>query len=244
MNTDAIGRNMGDKKQAVTDLANSLESFKTSTTSAKHKTLVGHERQTALNAELDQVRQINGLVQDVLQSVNHTNSNLESALISSTNSNQLLDMWVRILSQTEHTQRLLSNRNWQGQTKDEQLIAERALEKARQEELERQKREQLRQLELENQRREQILAEKRRAKEELLQKRIYGKRAPSVPITSATSAGTGSTRRNASGLTGNSALNQRPTRPNRPTEETNSSSLNSTSRIRPPTGITRSRYIS
>lgn len=84
-------------------------------------------------------------------------------------------MWVRILSQTEHTQRLMFNSNWQGSTRDDELQAERDAILAHQRELERQQREardrEAREREAERKRKQEMLEEQRRAKEATMQRR-------------------------------------------------------------------------
>lgn len=59
------------------------------------------------------------------------------------NANTLLDLWIRILSQTEHTQRLLLSGHWQGATQDlddiEAETANKAQEAERRREAERER---------------------------------------------------------------------------------------------------------
>ena len=93
------------------------------------------------------------------------------------NADKLLDKWVRILSQTEHTQRLLFNKGWHGATRDDEMQQERErqLEAERRRAQERERERQTREAE-ERQRRE-AHEEQRRAKESGLQRRGISKRS-------------------------------------------------------------------
>ncbi|CAG8563012.1 10970_t:CDS:2 [Racocetra fulgida] len=58
--------------------------------------------------------------------------------------NQLLDIWINILSQSTHTQQLLSDPSWQGSSAETQrVLEEQAKERERQEKLTRLQQERL-----------------------------------------------------------------------------------------------------
>jgi hypothetical protein len=94
-------------------------------------------RERALRRELEGIRSVNEVVERVLSSLDRAKINMEvCAMLSSirlwdkfltleqtvsttvTSASTLLNMWIRILSQTEHNQRLLLDPQWQGATQD------------------------------------------------------------------------------------------------------------------------------
>ncbi|KAI5206716.1 hypothetical protein E4T39_02328 [Aureobasidium subglaciale] len=79
-------------------------------------------REAALRKELDSVRQINKVIEDVVTSLEKAKGNMDNVNRTVHSASTLLDTWTRILSQTEHNQRLLLNPNWQGATQDLQDI--------------------------------------------------------------------------------------------------------------------------
>lgn len=130
------------------------------------------EREAALRAELQTVRDINEVISGVLRSLERAKGNMEVGklqhfdrlrllmarqTVSQTvgSSSILLDTWTRILSQTEHNQRLILNPSWQGATKDIADIENEALLK--QQEAERRA--------LEEQQRKEALAKKQEEEE-------------------------------------------------------------------------------
>jgi septal ring factor EnvC (AmiA/AmiB activator) len=133
------------------------------------------QRQRALQAELDQVKSVNQVIRKVTGAVDKASSDVNTMAVATANANQLLDLWVRVLSQTEHNYRLLSNKHWQGATGEQKLIAEREAEKSRRKELERLEQERRRQQADIRLRREKESAEKKKAQQDLMQKRIYGR---------------------------------------------------------------------
>ncbi|KAH0604408.1 uncharacterized protein H6S33_006785 [Morchella sextelata] len=123
-------------------------------------------RDDALRAELAGVRKINSVIEGVVASLDKAKDNMEvrpqlpasssqrqigekanqAAVLQTVsqtvaNANTLLDLWIRILSQTEHTQRLLLSGHWQGATQDlddiEAETANKAQEAERRREAER-----------------------------------------------------------------------------------------------------------
>lgn len=61
----------------------------------------------------------------------HTDCHPQSVSQTVTNASTLLNTWTSILSQTEHSQRLILNPNWKGATQDLQDIENDALQKQR-----------------------------------------------------------------------------------------------------------------
>ncbi|KAL1958259.1 hypothetical protein VTO42DRAFT_4767 [Malbranchea cinnamomea] len=113
------------------------------------------DREAALRAELETVRDINRVISGVLDSLQRAKGNMETVSRTIGSASTLLDTWTRILSQTEHTQRLILNPSWQGASKDIADIEREALLK--QQEAERK--------ELEEQRRKEALARKQEEEE-------------------------------------------------------------------------------
>jgi hypothetical protein len=111
-------------------------------------------REARLKAELERVRQVNRVIEGVTASLEKAKANMGTVQRTVENASTLLGTWTRILSQTEHSQRLILNPNWHGATQDlEDMEGE---EVRRQEEAERRAAEEVR-------RREEAM---RRAEEE------------------------------------------------------------------------------
>ncbi|KAI5858559.1 DASH complex subunit Duo1-domain-containing protein [Tricharina praecox] len=75
-------------------------------------------RDDALRAELRGVQQVNGVIEGVLSSLGKAKDNMETVSSTVENANNLLNLWIKILSQTDHTQRLLQSRHWEGASKE------------------------------------------------------------------------------------------------------------------------------
>ena len=92
-------------------------------------------REAALRNELQTVRNINEVIEGLLSSIECAKGNMEVSEINPTrqklsspdlqavsrtitSASTLLNTWTRILSQTEHNQRLILNPNWHGATQD------------------------------------------------------------------------------------------------------------------------------
>ncbi|KAJ4350114.1 uncharacterized protein N0V89_008735 [Didymosphaeria variabile] len=73
------------------------------------------DREAALRKELESVRNVNKVIEGVVESLQKARNNM--------------DTWTRILSQTEHNQRLILNPQWQGATQDLVDIQEEAVQK-------------------------------------------------------------------------------------------------------------------
>ena len=108
-------------------------------------------REAALQNELHTVRNINEVIEGLLSSIDRAKGNMEvssdSLQLQSpgtlshhvlllqtvsktvTSASTLLNTWTRILSQTEHNQRLILNPNWQGATQDVADMENEAIQK-------------------------------------------------------------------------------------------------------------------
>lgn len=93
-------------------------------------------REAALHNELRAVRNINEVIEGLLNSIDRAKGNMEVSLDMTditqahpltilqtvsktvTSASTLLNTWTKILSQTEHNQRLILNPDWQGATQD------------------------------------------------------------------------------------------------------------------------------
>ncbi|KAF2464722.1 uncharacterized protein BDR25DRAFT_271360 [Lindgomyces ingoldianus] len=92
-------------------------------TSAKTRTKESHytteeAREVALRKELENVRNVNKVIEGVVESLQKANNNMDTVSRTVHNASTLLHTWTRILSQTEHNQRLILNPQWQGATQD------------------------------------------------------------------------------------------------------------------------------
>ncbi|PSK55909.1 hypothetical protein B9Z65_4787 [Elsinoe australis] len=77
-----------------------------------------NSRDEALRRELEKVRGVNEVVERVIRSLEKSADNMDTVNSSVRSASTLLDTWTRILSQTEHNQRLLLNPEWRGATQD------------------------------------------------------------------------------------------------------------------------------
>ncbi|RDL41833.1 Uncharacterized protein BP5553_01812 [Venustampulla echinocandica] len=75
-------------------------------------------REASLQKELESVRSINEVIEGVVSSLETAKGNMDTVSRTVTSASTLLNTWVRILSQTEHNQRLILNPNWQGASQD------------------------------------------------------------------------------------------------------------------------------
>ncbi|EXJ87679.1 hypothetical protein A1O1_04603 [Capronia coronata CBS 617.96] len=88
-------------------------------------------REEALRHELESVRQVNDAIEGVLQSLGRAKENMMSVNNTVNAASALLNTWTRILSQTEHNQRLILDPAWQGASQDIADIEEETLKKQR-----------------------------------------------------------------------------------------------------------------
>ncbi|KAI9792808.1 MAG: hypothetical protein M1816_001540 [Peltula sp. TS41687] len=116
-------------------------------------------RQAGLQAELEGIRNINRVIEGVVDSLDRAKQNMEMVSRTVTSSATLLNTWTRILSQTEHNQRLILNPAWQGAGRDIADLEEESLLRKREAE----------RRELEEQQRREAAA--RKAEEEQEQRR-------------------------------------------------------------------------
>ncbi|QDS75534.1 hypothetical protein FKW77_005351 [Venturia effusa] len=96
-------------------------------------------REAQLRQELDNIRKINTVIEGVVGSLEKAKTNMETVNRTVTSASTLLQTWTRILSQTEHNQRLILNPSWQGATED--LASVEAEELQRQRDVQRRQRE-------------------------------------------------------------------------------------------------------
>ncbi|KAF1932606.1 uncharacterized protein M421DRAFT_53567 [Didymella exigua CBS 183.55] len=75
-------------------------------------------REAALRRELESVRNVNRVIEGVVESLQKAKDNMGTVSKTVQNASTLLQTWTRILSQTEHNQRLILNPQWQGATQD------------------------------------------------------------------------------------------------------------------------------
>ncbi|MCJ1253204.1 hypothetical protein MMC24_001015 [Lignoscripta atroalba] len=115
-------------------------------------TTTDQTRETSLRNELAGIRTINQVIEGVNESLDRAKSNMETVSQTVTSAHTLLQTWTRILSQTEHNQRLLLNPSWQGASQD---VADMQRENRAKEEQERERRDVLQQQQQQQQRREQ-----------------------------------------------------------------------------------------
>ncbi|VVT51761.1 uncharacterized protein SAPINGB_P003204 [Magnusiomyces paraingens] len=110
-------------------------------------------RDASLRRELEQVRQANLALSVVLSAVRISQTNLDGVLTAAHNADRLLDSWVAVLSQSQHTYSLLSDAGyWTGvhddlareeaQKAEREAAAAAAAAAAEQERRERQKKQQ------------------------------------------------------------------------------------------------------
>lgn len=75
-------------------------------------------REAALQRELAGVRQVNQVMENILQTLERSRGDMKTVSSTVTNASTLLNTWTRLLSQTEHNQRLLLDTSWGGATQD------------------------------------------------------------------------------------------------------------------------------
>ncbi|KAH6617959.1 DASH complex subunit Duo1-domain-containing protein [Chaetomium sp. MPI-SDFR-AT-0129] len=86
-------------------------------------------REAALRKELEGVRKVNEVIEGVIGTLERARGNMGTVSQTVTGASTLLNTWTRILSQTEHNQRLLLNRDWKGSTQDVADMENEALQK-------------------------------------------------------------------------------------------------------------------
>jgi hypothetical protein len=131
-------------------------------------------RVKALERELDQLTRTNQMMDNVIASINSSANNIGVVLSTTESSNQLLDLWIKILSQTSYTNAILSDKTWKGMSKNEeeyQTQVRKLEDLQKRYNLEKQKRE----VEREALQEKKLSQERRlREREEALRRRVYG----------------------------------------------------------------------
>jgi hypothetical protein len=124
------------KSKAQTDTGDAIEGAAAGKTRTKESHYTTEEaREAALRRELESVRNVNKVIEGVVESLQKAKDNMgvspaslqgnrrkvnNGQTVSRTvnSASTLLQTWTRILSQTEHNQRLLLNPQWQGASQD------------------------------------------------------------------------------------------------------------------------------
>ncbi|KAJ4293890.1 hypothetical protein N0V88_005404 [Collariella sp. IMI 366227] len=86
-------------------------------------------REAALRKELDGVKKINRVIEGLIGTLERAQGNMGTVSQTVNNTSTLLNTWTRILSQTEHNQRLILNPEWKGATQDLVDMESEALQK-------------------------------------------------------------------------------------------------------------------
>ncbi|KAF2712792.1 hypothetical protein K504DRAFT_373109, partial [Pleomassaria siparia CBS 279.74] len=111
--TPAVRKN---KKDGSASAGEGAATGKTRTKESHYTT--EEAREAALRKELETVRNVNKVIEGVVESLEKARSNMDTVSRTVHNASTLLQTWTRILSQTEHNQRLLLNPQWQGASQD------------------------------------------------------------------------------------------------------------------------------
>ncbi|KAF9155219.1 hypothetical protein BG015_010615 [Linnemannia schmuckeri] len=75
--------------------------------------------QGSILTELEETRRLVRAFDAIDTSITEARDKLKTFYKTADETNTLLDMWIRVLSQTEHTQKLLQDPAWEGQTMEE-----------------------------------------------------------------------------------------------------------------------------
>ncbi|KTW30983.1 uncharacterized protein T551_01535 [Pneumocystis jirovecii RU7] len=76
------------------------------------------ERDTMLLKELESVQKLNRVIEKAISGLTKAQENMEIVEQTVKDADKLLEQWIKILNQTEHTQQLVLNKKWHGATKD------------------------------------------------------------------------------------------------------------------------------
>ena len=93
-----------------------LSDANTRTVESDEDALAVHEEN--LRRELASLRSMNSVISGITASLEKAKSNMDTVSATVNNASTLLTTWTRILSQTEHNQRLILNPSWHGANKD------------------------------------------------------------------------------------------------------------------------------
>ncbi|KAG6009986.1 hypothetical protein E4U54_008443 [Claviceps lovelessii] len=88
-------------------------------------------RDDVLRRELEGVRSVNESIEGLLGTLDRAGGNIQVVAQTVANASTLLNTWTRLLSQTEHNQRLILHPGWKGLTEDLAEQEAEALEKQR-----------------------------------------------------------------------------------------------------------------
>ncbi|KIV96980.1 hypothetical protein PV10_00790 [Exophiala mesophila] len=88
-------------------------------------------REQELRRELEHVRKVNQAIEGVIESLGKAKNNMTTVNKTVNAASTLLNTWTRILSQTEHNQRLILDPEWQGASQDIADMEEEVQEKQR-----------------------------------------------------------------------------------------------------------------
>ncbi|CAG8646299.1 9924_t:CDS:2 [Acaulospora morrowiae] len=108
--------------------------------------------ESALRKELETLRKTNETFSKINNNMDQANENLQQFSNTVDQTDQLLDIWINILSQSISTQQILSDPLWQGSTAEKIHILEQVRERERLEQLARLQQEQLERERLERER--------------------------------------------------------------------------------------------
>ncbi|KAL8769991.1 MAG: hypothetical protein Q9209_004238 [Squamulea sp. 1 TL-2023] len=75
-------------------------------------------REAALRRELAGIKSINQVIEGVVDSLERAQGNMDTVSRTVTDASTLLNTWTRILSQSEHNQRLILDPSWHGAAQD------------------------------------------------------------------------------------------------------------------------------
>ncbi|KAG0003963.1 hypothetical protein BGZ80_005711, partial [Entomortierella chlamydospora] len=73
----------------------------------------------SIQTELEQTKRLVSVFETIDLSMTEARDKLKTFYKTADETNTLLDMWIRVLSQTEHTQKLLQDPAWEGQYMEE-----------------------------------------------------------------------------------------------------------------------------
>ncbi|PKS11560.1 hypothetical protein jhhlp_003325, partial [Lomentospora prolificans] len=88
-----------------------------------------YDHEAALRKELEGVKNVNRAIEGIIGTLERAKGNMNTVSGTVSNASALLNTWTRILSQTEHNQRLVLNPNWKGSTQDILDIEAEAIQK-------------------------------------------------------------------------------------------------------------------
>ncbi|KAI4157255.1 MAG: hypothetical protein L6R39_000715 [Caloplaca ligustica] len=78
----------------------------------------GETREAALRKELAGIRNINQVIEGAIDGLERAGGNMHTVSRTVNDASALLNTWTRLLSQTEHNQRLILDPSWRGASQD------------------------------------------------------------------------------------------------------------------------------